>query len=122
MDMPPEDTGAMKMDFRLNILSLANFIALIGILVTAISTWYNLASEVRMATADINNIKIQLNQSITERKNELDALRAKDEVIMDAVRITQERTSERLYSIDAKVQIMQNALGRVEQSLKKEPE
>lgn len=116
-NMPGEATG-VRLDFRLNVLSLANFGVLLGIFVTAISTWYSLQNDVKGAVADIAEIKQQIVQSQVDRRAEIESLRAKDEVISDNIRSIQDRTNERLYSIDSKVQILQNSISRVEEGVK----
>lgn len=111
------DGSGLKMDFKINVIGLANLLALVGILATALGTFYSLAGEVRLASADINMIRTQLEHDRGERKEEITALRNKDDFILDNFRTLQEKTSEKLYAIDSKVQVLQSTSLRVEQIL-----
>lgn len=115
-----EDANGRKLgvDYRVNVVSALNFLALIGILATALSTWFSLIGEVKSAQSDIAEIKVQLSQSLTDRRTELESLRTKDEIIVDTIRKVQDATNEKLYSIDTRVQILQNTVGRVESTVK----
>ena len=65
----------VQLELKFNIVSVANFIALIGLLGTAISSYYSFTSSVDETQKSIKGIVAKVAESIAERKAETIALK-----------------------------------------------
>lgn len=92
----------VQIEWQVNIVSLANFIGLIALLITAIGTWYGLVGRVDMAQYQIGAITAELQQAtqdfrgLNEHQNEI---------------------SNRLSTIETRVEAQAEATKRIESQL-----
>lgn len=97
-----EQPKAVSLDWRVNVISLANFVAMLGLLLTAISTWYGLVYDVQGAKDNIAAIRETLTKNLEERS---------------VLQQNQIEMTQRLYRIESKVEYQSSTLEDIKSSV-----
>lgn len=78
----------LTFDLKINVVSLLNLVALIGLLFAAMGTWYGLVGEVKTtniridnATAELSRIRAEVKQTLDQRDADIRSLRDKVDAI-----------------------------------------
>ncbi len=108
------DTGiSLTIDKRINIISAANLVALVALLVTALSTWFGLVGKVDLlnsridaAQAELVRIRGDVSNYMMARDADTRALRDKTDVI-----------GTRLTVVETKLTTVFETVQRIEQGL-----
>lgn len=102
-------------DFKVNVVSLLNLVALIGLLFTAMGTWYGLVNEVKttnlrldIATAELARIRSDVKTTLDQRDADIRSLREKVDVV-----------STKTIIIDQQLTGVVDSLKRVEAALER---
>ena len=67
---PPQ--RQITFDFKVNLVSLVNLVVLIGLLFTAMGTWFGLVGEVKTTNLRLDNATLELSRIRTDFKLTLD--------------------------------------------------
>lgn len=75
-------------DLKVNVVSLLNLVALIGLLFTAMGSWYGLVGEVKTTnlridhtTAELSNMRSEVKSTLDQRDADIRSLRDKVDAI-----------------------------------------
>lgn len=100
---------------KINIISVANLIAIVGLLITAISTWNGLVGRVdamgfrvEIVSKEFMQIRADMQQSLVLRDSDLRELRTKVEAI-----------NNRLSVVETQLNVAAVALQKVDQKLER---
>lgn len=107
----------ITLDWRLNIASLLNTVALIGILVTVIQAWDSILYQIKDGSRERAELTTQVQVINAQTKEELKGLHYKDEWLADQVRQAAAEASKRLYAVEGQVSIQTETLKRIEKGL-----
>lgn len=108
-----------EIEMKFNVVSIANFIALIGVLVTAVSSYYGFVAKVDVAQNQIQEIAKFLDRSIIERKMETKALSDRDELLTRQVSDIQSQTTQRLTTVEVELRNVSQNMGRIDTQLQR---
>ena len=102
-------------DLKVNVVSLLNLVALIGLLFTAMGTWYGLVGEVKTTNLRIDNATAELSRIRSEVKSTLDQRDADIRNLRDKV----DAISTKTIVIDQQLNGAVDSLKRVEAVLER---
>lgn len=116
---PPDGHGpgiSVTFDKRVNIVSLANLAVLVGLLITALSTWYGLVAKVDLlngridqASAELSRIRGDVQSSMAARDADVRSLRDKSETVVN-----------RLSIVETQINGVVSSVQRIEQKLERD--
>lgn len=102
---------------RASAVSIANFCVLLGLLGTAIGTWYTIVSQVTIAQAEIKSINLRLEETIKLRAEERKTLEEKDNILSKQISDIQLQTTGRLATVEAEMRSLSSGVQRIENTL-----
>ena len=109
--MSEREENRMTLDKRINVVSLANLAALVGLIATAFATWYGMVGRV-----DLLSIKLEtaIAEQIRMRTEVQESLRSRDADLRD-LRVKAEVTANRLSVVETQIGVVNGTLNRMEQ-------
>jgi len=110
---PPQKQ--LSFDLKINVVSVLNLVALIGLLFTAMGTWYGLVGEVKTTNLRIDNATAELGRIRSEVKSTLDQRDADIRNLRDKV----DAISTKTIIIDQQLTGAVDSLKRVEAVLER---
>lgn len=109
--MTDQGENRMTLDKRVNVVSLANLGALMGLIATAFATWYGMVGRVDQLSFKLETAMSELTRMRSEVQ---DALRSRDADLRD-LRVKAEVTANRLSIVETQIGVVNGTLNRMEQ-------
>lgn len=101
----------MTLDRRINVVSLANLAALMGLIATAFATWYGMVGRVDQLSFKLETAMSELTRMRSEVQT---SLQARDVDLRD-LRVKAEITANRLSVVETQIGVVNGTLNRLEQ-------
>lgn len=100
----------ITIEWKINVVSAINFVALVGLLLTAVSTWFALVGRVDLAQTQL--------MALAEESKEA---RLRADSLLRTLMNLQETTNARLSRIEGAVEFQTKAIDRIENQDKPKP-
>lgn len=111
--MMPLNGRRLKIEWEINIVSAINLVALLGLLFTAISTWYGLVSRVDQTQIELHGIREKISEIAVQREE----MRENSDAISQSLASTLAGVNNRLSKVETAIEFLTKAIDQLENKL-----